>query len=512
MCNSARVLGCTTCEDPSLKHEAPALHSSAKRHSLLEVGCKVLVECYTFFFEDEDMAPDAGGDATLGGKRRRNADDEDLGSQQSILKWMRHVPGPLQDVMKKRADQLDGSQGDHSRIASANSDRYSVAIATVFDQGPWVEMCQYLGMPAVSGTLYGSIKIRSLKCTVQNIVEDDEALAKVPQLLVLVKSVRYVDEEIVAVLHDPTGEVEGYFHRELVEQLGPALVAGVGVLLYKVSVFTPTDAPVTGRRKSYLNITPRNVRRIFVTNEQVSTSLDENPVEVFNKEKEIEYQQESDNDDDQASRSEQAARQLLQHSTVRDTSAELTFLSQRQVVHRNPPVRVDPAAATTTKKKGKRGKGAAASKGQSEESGVGKWQWSKLLKKTADGSDDESTGDSSRVQERRGFMDASSRLMSLIMKQNSRSRLPSSDNGSNNQETSPAPAKQKKQPTVRFAPGTAFEPPRSPRNSDNRDVMELTQRSPPTEPSDSQSHSAGLPVARDNISNNSDEEEDDDDW
>jgi hypothetical protein len=68
-----------------------------------------------------------------------------------------------------------------------------------------------------------------LKCTVQKVVEDDEALAKVPQvkqlccivelgltrlltlrtlllaaveqLLVLVKSVRYVDEEIVAVLH-----------------------------------------------------------------------------------------------------------------------------------------------------------------------------------------------------------------------------------------------------------------------------------------------------------------------
>ncbi|KAG6609151.1 uncharacterized protein IUM83_13365 [Phytophthora cinnamomi] len=464
--------------------------------------------------EDEDMALDAGGDATLGGKRRRKADDEDLGSQQSILKWMRHVPGPLQDVMKKRADQLDSSQGDHTRIASANSDRYSVAIATVFDQGPWVEMCQYLGMPAISGTLYGSIKIRSLKCTVQSIVDDDEALAKVPQLLVLIKSVRYVDEEIVAVLHDPTGEVEGYFHRELVEQLGPALVAGVGVLLYKVSVFTPTDAPVTGRRKSYLNITPRNVRRLFVPNQQTNTAVDENPVEVFNKEKEMKDQQDSDKDDyddDQASRSEQAARQLLQHSTVRDTSAELTFLSQRQVIHRNPPVRVDPATVTTTKKKGKRGKGAAVSEGHSDDSGLGKWQWSKLLKKTADGSNDESATESSRSQERRGFLDASSRLMSLITKQNSRNRSAAAEDRSNNQETSPPPAKQKKHATVRFAPGTAFDPPCSPRNSDNRDVMELTQRSPPAAPSDSQSQPADQPVAGDSITNNSDED-DDDDW
>ncbi|KAG7376032.1 hypothetical protein PHYPSEUDO_014620 [Phytophthora pseudosyringae] len=461
--------------------------------------------------EDEGMAPDGGADGTLGGKRLRSGEDEDLGSQQSILKWMRHVPGPLQDVMKKRADQLDNSQGDHSRIASANSDRYSVAIATVFDQGSWVDMCLYLGLPAVSGTLYGSIKIGSLKCTLGSIVDGDEALAKIPQLLVLIKSVRYVDEQIVAELHDPTGEVEGYFHRELVEQLGPALVVGVGVLLYKVSVFTPTDAPVTGRRKSYLNITPRNVRRVFIAKEQTNSSTDD-PVEVFNREKEVASQQESDSDDyddNQASRSEQAARQLLQHSTVRDTSAELTFLSQRQVIHRNPPVRLDPAeAATTTKKKGKRGKGTAASKNQDQESGLGKWQWSKLLKKT---NDDESAADSSRSQERRSFLDASSRLVSLITKQNARIRGSTPEEKSNNQEAPPASTRPKKSVGVRFAPGTVFDPPSIPRNSDNYDLTELTQRSPSSEPCHSQTHPV-KPLDADSKNNNSDEDDEDDDW
>jgi hypothetical protein len=52
--------------------------------------------------------------------------------------------------------RLDSSQSDHSRIASANTGRYSVAIATVFDQGPWVDMCQFLGMNATPGTLYGA--------------------------------------------------------------------------------------------------------------------------------------------------------------------------------------------------------------------------------------------------------------------------------------------------------------------------------------------------------------------
>ncbi|KUG00089.1 hypothetical protein AM587_10007140 [Phytophthora nicotianae] len=455
--------------------------------------------------EDEDMA--AGG-VTLAGKRRRNEEEEELGSQQSILKWMRHVPGPLQDVMKKRADhycnnwsyvltvdgRMDSSQGDHSRIASANSDRYSVAIATVFDQGPWVDMCQYLGMPAVSGTLYGSIRIGSLKCTVGKIVESDEALTKIPQ--------------------DPTGEeVEGYFHRELVEQLGPALVAGVGVLLYKVSVFTPTDAPVAGRRKSYLNITPRNVRRVFVAKEHSNSSTIEDPVEIFNKAKEIESQQESDNDDyddNQASRSEQAARQLLQHSTVRDTSAELTFLSQRQVIHRNPPVRIDPAAATTTtKKKSKRGKGAASTNNQDQENGLGKWQWSKLLKKTTN---DESSADSSRSQERREVLDASSRLVSLITKQNAKNRTSTSSTpeGKSNSEESPASPKPKKAVSVRFAPGTVFDPPSMPRHSDNFDVAELTQRSPSSQPSDSQPNYQ--PLDGEIKVNNSDDDDEDDDW
>ncbi|KAL3667033.1 hypothetical protein V7S43_007976 [Phytophthora oleae] len=458
--------------------------------------------------DDEEMALD--GDT--GGKRRHNGDDEDLGSQQSILKWMRHVPGPLQDVMKKRADQLDNSQGDQSRIASANSDGYSVSIATVFDQGPWVDMCLYLGMPAVSGTLYGSIKIGSLKSTIGGIVDSDQALDKIHQLLVLIKSVRYVDEEIVAVLQDPTGEVEGYFHRELVEQIGPALVVGVAVLLYKVSVFTPTDARVTGRRKSYLNITPRNVRRVFVSTEQSNSLTVQDPVEAFNKEKEIESRQESDNDDyddNLASTSEQAARQLLQHSTVRDTSAELTFLSQRQVIHRNPPVRVDHSTTTTTSKKnGKRGRGATASKSQDQETGLGKWQWSKLLKKS---SDDEAVANSNRSQERRDFLDASSRLVSLITKQNARNRAPPPpEEKSTLKESSPASTRPKRSASVRFAPGTVFDPPTR-HDSDNDDGTELTQRSPSLEPSNSQSLPPSQTLDGD-TKNNSSDEDDDDDW
>ncbi|CAI5743031.1 unnamed protein product [Hyaloperonospora brassicae] len=424
---------------------------------------------------------------------------------------MRHVPGPLREVMQKRADQLDNSQGDHTRIASADSDRYSVAIATVFDQGPWVDMCQYLGLPAVPGTLYGSIKMRSLEYTVQNVVDDDEAPAKVPQLLVLIKSTRYVNEEIVAVLHDPTGEVDGYFHRELVEHLGPALVGGVGVLLYKVSVFTPTDAPVTGRRKSYLNITPRNVERIFVTKDSSNAVKIGDIVNSFNKEKEDKSQHESDQDDYEdnlESKSEQATRQLLQHSTVRDTSAELTFLSQRQVVHRNPPVR-DPAVVTTAKvTTGKRGK-SAAKPAPDHESGLGKWQWSKLLKKRTSGdASDERAVDSRRSQERQGFLNASSHLMNLITKQKDRSR-----DDRAKQDTMAAAVRATKPVSVHFASETEICLPSMPRDSDRSET-------PPTSSSSQclPAIAAAAAVAvgghseKHDSNYNSDSQDDDDDW
>lgn len=109
------------------------------------------------------------------------------------------------------------------------------------------------------------------------------------RLVLIVVSVCYI-------FKDPTGEVEGYFHRELVEHLGPALVAGVGILLHKVSVFTPTDAPATGRRKSYLNITPHNVRQVFISKNPMNGTITRETVDIFNKEKDVESQQESDND------------------------------------------------------------------------------------------------------------------------------------------------------------------------------------------------------------------------
>jgi hypothetical protein len=76
--------------------------------------------------ESSTPSASAGGRRAPGKRRGRHNDDgkefaistparehgtlstramADFESQQSILKWVRQVPGPLQDVMKKQADQ-----------------------------------------------------------------------------------------------------------------------------------------------------------------------------------------------------------------------------------------------------------------------------------------------------------------------------------------------------------------------------------------------------------------------
>lgn len=89
------------------------------------------------------------------------------------------------------------------------------------------------------------------------------------------------------------------------------------------------------------------------------------------------------------------------------------------MIHRNPPVRADPAAAPTTKKKGKQ---KTSSKNQDKGSGLGKWQWGKLLPKKIDENKDDSAIDSIRTQKRRDLLDAGSHLVSLITKQNAQKR------------------------------------------------------------------------------------------
>jgi hypothetical protein len=212
--------------------------------------------------------------------------------------------------------------------------------------------------------------------------------------MLLIKTARYVDEEIVAVFHareglsslaaegalltlaschpqDPTGEIDGYFHRDIVEQIGPALIEGVGILLRNVSVFLP----VSNRGECYMNVIPHNLQRVFLPNSHAVSSF-EAAVQEFNAARELEVDEHIV--EEQESVPEPPQGHILQHDTVRHTSTELSYLSQRQVVHRNPPVNSTVASIMS-------GKNSDANGGneEPEATGLGRWQWSRLVQKNA---------------------------------------------------------------------------------------------------------------------------------
>lgn len=119
----------------------------------------------------------------------------DFESQQSILKWVRTVPGPLQDVMKNqqatcvalslviycyhkrlRRELTDWAvvllwlcrlDAEHSgQFVSGGSMGSGAMISTVFDDGPWVDMCDFLRIPTTRGKLYGALELLVLYLSV----------------------------------------------------------------------------------------------------------------------------------------------------------------------------------------------------------------------------------------------------------------------------------------------------------------------------------------------------------
>jgi hypothetical protein len=67
--------------------------------------------------------------------------------------------------------RLEGDHCSHqmSAFASGNSDRYSIAVSTVFDDGAWVDMCNFLGMETSPGRVYGKTFSSYMIMTVEDL-------------------------------------------------------------------------------------------------------------------------------------------------------------------------------------------------------------------------------------------------------------------------------------------------------------------------------------------------------
>ncbi|XP_014669326.1 PREDICTED: uncharacterized protein LOC106810461 [Priapulus caudatus] len=89
---------------------------------------------------------------------------------------------------------------------------------------------------------------------------------KVPFLCVIVKSVTFTGADAIIVVKDPTGEMQGTVHRQVMDEHEMTFKGGAGVFLNQCGVFSPSP------RSHYLNITSRNLLRIYVQTEDSKVS------------------------------------------------------------------------------------------------------------------------------------------------------------------------------------------------------------------------------------------------
>ncbi|XP_043910887.1 homologous recombination OB-fold protein [Protopterus annectens] len=80
---------------------------------------------------------------------------------------------------------------------------------------------------------------------------------KVPNMAVMVKTLDRTSSDARAIFKDPTGEMQGTVHRQLLEEKQSEIKPGAVLLLKQVGIFSPS------LRNHYLNVTPNNLIRVY---------------------------------------------------------------------------------------------------------------------------------------------------------------------------------------------------------------------------------------------------------
>ncbi|XP_048416694.1 uncharacterized protein hrob isoform X1 [Stegostoma tigrinum] len=140
-----------------------------------------------------------------------------------------------------------------------------------FGRGPWATMKAELRLDEEDADCF--LRSYSIVMVLRKAALKQLPKGKVPKMAVLVKSLIRTNTDASAVFKDPSGEMQGTIHRQLlVEQLNN-LKVGTVLLLKQVGVFSPS------LRNHYLNITASNVIRIYPqgASECICNQLDQSP-------------------------------------------------------------------------------------------------------------------------------------------------------------------------------------------------------------------------------------------
>ncbi|XP_072343222.1 uncharacterized protein hrob isoform X1 [Scyliorhinus torazame] len=177
----------------------------------------------------------------------------------------RRFPGPAgilpQQHLGKNLDDVlisapqTPTHGAVPKLQSQGVPSSQQSIEDDFGKGPWAAMKAELKLDEEDADCF--LCSYSIVMVLRKAALKQLPKGKVPNMAVLVKSLTRTNTDASAVFKDPSGEMQGTIHRQLlVEQLNN-LKVGTVLLLKQVGVFSPS------LRNHYLNITPSNVIRIY---------------------------------------------------------------------------------------------------------------------------------------------------------------------------------------------------------------------------------------------------------
>uniref|UniRef100_A0A4W3HSH1 Homologous recombination OB-fold protein OB-fold domain-containing protein n=1 Tax=Callorhinchus milii TaxID=7868 RepID=A0A4W3HSH1_CALMI len=124
-----------------------------------------------------------------------------------------------------------------------------------FGRGPWATMKAELMLDEQDPDCF--LRSYSIIMVLRKAALKQLPKGKVPYMAVLVKSLTRTNTDGSAVFKDPSGEMQGTVHRQLLIEKPNELKPGTVLLLKQIGVFSPSH------RNHYLNVTPNNVLRIY---------------------------------------------------------------------------------------------------------------------------------------------------------------------------------------------------------------------------------------------------------
>ncbi|KAK1160387.1 hypothetical protein AOXY_G20570 [Acipenser oxyrinchus oxyrinchus] len=166
------------------------------------------------------------------------------------------------------------AHGALAKLQPQQSPSSQQTVEDEFERGPWTAMKTELGLDEKNPSSF--LRTYSIIMVLRKAALKQLPKNKVPNMAVMVKSLARTNSDARAVFRDPTGEMQGTVHRQLLEERQPELKSGAVLLLKQVGVFSPSH------RNHYLNVTPNNLLRIYSPDgtEWASSQLSQN---VLNK-------------------------------------------------------------------------------------------------------------------------------------------------------------------------------------------------------------------------------------